>query len=78
MYGWFLLHDDDYSPRVTSKTRWFFYYWYACDDFPARGGLCKGQFLGKVCRRRLFVQGWFIRGVLLLCSQLLEDFGYFT
>ena len=61
-----------------SKTRWFFYCWYACDDFPALGGLCKGPFLGRVRCCRLFVRGWFIRGVLLLCGQLLEDFGYFT
>ena len=76
--GGFSCMDDDHSPRVMSKTRWFFYCWYACDDFPARGGLCKGPFLGRVCCRRLFVRGWFIRGVLLLCSQFLEDYGYFT
>ena len=58
-----------------SKARWFFYCWYAYTDSPARGGLCEGPFLGRV---RLFVRGRFVRGVFLLCGQLLEGFGCFT
>ena len=30
--------------------------------------------MATFARVRLFVRGWFVRGVFLLCSQLLEDF----